>query len=397
MLGELFIADYAGKQPEWGFSGLGYVAYKRTYARRVGDEGRTEEWWETCRRVVEGLCDIGAGYTKQEAERLFAYMFDLQGMPAGRGLWQLGTELPKRLGADSLSNCWYIDLKAHADFEFLFNMLMLGGGVGFSVRRSDIGELPPIRSGEVLATHERSNDADYIVPDKREGWGELLHRLLDAYFRTGRKFTYSTILVRPRGEPIKTFGGTASGPSILVEGVDKIQEVMRRRVGRKLTSVDVLDVANLIGSIVVAGNVRRSAQIALGDPDDLQYLRAKRWDLRDIPTHRAMSNNSVEAAHMDELPSEFWDGYNGVGEPYGLFNLEASQKYGRIGEVRWDQSVAGMNPCGEATLAHRESCNLAELMLPRIESLDQMKDLATLLYKGQKAIAALGSADPLAN
>ena len=72
---------------------------------------------------------------------------------------------------------------------------------------------------------------------------------------------------------------------------------------------------NIIGKIVVAGNVRRSAQIALGDCDDIEYLRAKRWDLGGIPNWRAMSNNSVICSDISELPEEFWEGYNGNGEP----------------------------------------------------------------------------------
>src|SRR5690606_18895072 len=104
--------------------------------------------------------------------------------------------------------------------------------------------------------------------------------------------------------PIKTFGGTASGPGILIEGVETIAAVLTAAAeeGRHLTSTDVLDIANVIGSVVVSGNVRRSAQIALGDPLDLEYLKAKRWDLGDVPNHRAMSNNSVYLSDGKDLP-----------------------------------------------------------------------------------------------
>jgi ribonucleoside-triphosphate reductase len=92
---------------------------------------------------------------------------------------------------------------------------------------------------------------------------------------------------------------------------------------------------NIIGKIVVAGNVRRSAQIALGDCDDIEYLQAKRWDLGGIPNWRAMSNNSVVCSDISQLPEEFWEGYNGNGEPYGLINLEASRRMGRTFEVEY--------------------------------------------------------------
>ena len=109
---------------------------------------------------------------------------------------------------------------------------------------------------------------------------------------------------------------------------------------------------NIIGSIVVAGNVRRSAQIAIGDMDDLQFLNAKRWDLGNIPSWRAMSNNSVVCNDISKLPEQFWDGYRGNGEPYGLINLGLARAVGRSGDTSYpDPEVAGFNPCAEQSLA----------------------------------------------
>ena len=99
MLSKEFLEPYTQKTPPWGFNGLGYIVYKRTYARIVDEETRqTEEWLETCRRVVDGANDIGAELSDEEAERLFDYMFNLKGMPGGRMLWQLGTPNNFRLG-----------------------------------------------------------------------------------------------------------------------------------------------------------------------------------------------------------------------------------------------------------------------------------------------------------
>jgi ribonucleotide reductase alpha subunit len=103
---------------------------------------------------------------------------------------------------------------------------------------------------------------------------------------------------------------------------------------------------NIIGFVVVAGNVRRSAQIAIGDMDDLQYLNAKRWDLGNIPNWRAMSNNSVVCNEFGKLPEQFWEGYKGNGEPYGLINLRLAREIGRTGETEYpDKSVMIFNPC----------------------------------------------------
>ena len=165
-----FINRYEGADPGWGFNGLGYIVFKRTYARPIYDEDRTEEWHETVGRVVNGAIDIDAGLSQEEAEALFEDIFYLRALPGGRMLWQLGTDNVKRLGGDSLVNCWYTNLKDVSDFGWMFERLMLGGGVGFSVL--DPESLGVVRQGKVTHLPE-ANDADFIVPDKREGWADL--------------------------------------------------------------------------------------------------------------------------------------------------------------------------------------------------------------------------------
>jgi ribonucleotide reductase alpha subunit len=404
ILSPSFLAQYKNKQPNWGFNGLGYIVYKRTYAR-VKEDGSTEEWNETVERCINGAQKIGAGYTKEEAERIYDYVFNLKCNFAGRMLWQLGTSTVDRFGANSLLNCWATAMREPKAFLFLFENLMLGGGVGYSIRREDVHELPKIKKG-VTVIHEATKDADYIVPDKREGWVNLLSKVLDAFYVTGKSFSYSTILIRGYGEPIKGFGGKASGPQILIDGIDKITKIFQAREGKKLRSIDVLDICNIIGSVVVAGNVRRSAEIALGDPDDILYLRAKNWGSGNVPNWRAMSNNTIYADSFDHVLEELWkNGYEinkdtgyANGEPYGFFNLPLSQKFGRIKDGPISQNLLYptdtdncemTNPCAEISLSNYECCNLCELYLNNITSKEELIDCAKLLYKTQKAIAAL--------
>jgi ribonucleoside-triphosphate reductase (thioredoxin) len=396
ILSEEFLAQYKGKQPNWGFNGMGYVVYKRTYARPKED-GTTEEWWETVARCINGAQKIGAGYTKEEAEELYDLVFNLKCNFAGRMLWQLGTATVERWGANSLLNCWYVSIKKPSDFCFIFENLMLGGGVGFSVRREDVMELPKIKEG-VKIVHENTKDADFIVPDSREGWTVLLQNVLNAYFGTGKGFSYSTILVRGSGELIRGFGGKASGPSILVQGITQISDILASREGKKLRSLDVLDICNIIGSVVVAGNVRRSAEIAIGDPDDFHFIRAKKWSLGNVPYWRGMSNNTIYADDYDHVSPEVWDNFTtyvddkgerkAKGEPYGFFNLPLSRKVGRLGELRKD-NCEGTNPCAEITLAPYECCDLAEIYMNNVENKRELERCAILLYKTQKAILAL--------
>lgn len=363
ILSQSFIDSYRTVTPPLGFNGLGFIVYKRTYSR-IKDDGTNEEWYETVARCVNGAQKIGAGYTKDEAERLYDHVFNLRCNFAGRMLWQLGTPTVDKLCANSLLNCWFATINEPKAFLFLFENLMLGGGVGFSVRREDVHELPRVKKG-VTITHQATKDADFIVPDSRQGWVKLLSKVLDAYYVTGKSFTYSTILVRGAGEKISGFGGTASGPQILIEGIEKIAGILKSREEKKLRSIDALDICNAIGSVVVAGNVRRSAEIALGDPDDYLYLRAKNWSLGNVPNHRAMSNNTIYADSFEHISDEVWsNGYTidphtgcAKGEPYGFFNLPLSQKYGRIKDGSMKDSeiypedrdnCSGTNPCQPA-------------------------------------------------
>ena len=383
---------YSPELIPWGE--VGYATYKRTYARPIKD--RTEEWEETVDRVVEA-CNkqLKCDFNEADQKDIKRMMMQLKGTVAGRFLWQLGTKTVDKLGLPSLQNCAFTVVDEPVrPFTWAFEMLMLGSGVGFNIQREHVYQLPKIRK-KVKVAHVEDAGADFIVPDSREGWTELLKRVLEASFVTGKGFTYDTSLVRPAGTPIKGFGGTASGPGDLIWGMQEINRILNERSGKRLKPVDCLDIMNIIGKIVVAGNVRRSAQIAIGDHDDIEYLRAKRWDLGNIPNWRAMSNNSVACSDITTLPEEFWEGYKGNGEPYGLINLESSRAMGRTGETKYpDPDVMGYNPCAEQSLAPFETCCLAEIYLPNIETERELKDVATLLYRINKHSLAIKCAVP---
>jgi len=358
------------------WSTIGYLVYKRTYARRVDEadvNSRTEEFNETVERVVKSSQEqLGVGFTPEEEQRLRTYLTELKGSVAGRFWWQMGTETVNRLGLSSLQNCAFTTVdNPIRPFTWAMDMLMLGSGVGYNIQRKNVEKLPSVNHDFTCPTRSDANDADFIVPDSREGWVKLLAKTLKAAFlSTGAKtFTYSTKMIRGKGAPIKGFGGVASGPEDLCWGIEQISKVLEKRAGKKVRPVDALDIMNIIGAVVVAGNVRRSAQIAIGDADDVEYLLAKRWDLGNIPSWRAMSNNSVVCDDISDLHEFFWDGYEGKGEPYGLINLKLSRKVGRLGETRYpDPDVQGYNPCAEQSLANYETCCLAEVFLPNITS-----------------------------
>jgi len=376
----------------WGE--VGYPTFKRTYARPTED-GKTEEWPDTIERVIKACNDqLGCNFQEYEQDEIRDIMMNLKGTVAGRFLWQLGTETVDRLGLPSLQNCSFVVVdEPIRPFTWAFEMLMLGSGVGFNIQREHVYQLPKVGHQKVNIERKDVNDADFIVPDSREGWVMLLEKVIESHFwqdGTCEDFTFATHLIRPKGAKIKGFGGTASGSEDLVWGMMEINKILNSKAGRRLSSVDCLDIMNIIGKIVVAGNVRRSAQIAIGDYDDMEYLRAKRWDLGGIPNWRAMSNNSVACDDITMLPDEFWEGYKGNGEPYGLINLANSRTQGRLGETQYpDPDVMGYNPCAEQSLANFETCCLAEIYLPNIESKDELRKVARYLYRINKHSLAI--------
>lgn len=373
------------------WSTVGYLTYKRTYSRPIEGENRTEEFTESRKRVIDACRNqLGVGFTKEEEERLDYYLGTLKGSVAGRFWWQLGTKTVDNLGLASLQNCAFtvIDHPIRP-FCWAMDMLALGSGVGYNLQSKHVNKLPVVRDWFTAPKRVDNGGADFIIPDSREGWVKFLGKTLKAAFLSDSlekgTFTYSTQVIRGKGAPIKGFGGVASGPEDLCWGIGKISEILMSRAGKQVRPVDCLDIMNIIGHIIVAGNVRRSAQIAIGDPDDIEFLLAKRWDIGNIPSWRAMSNNSVACDDLRDLHEYFWHGYEGKGEPYGLINLRLSRKVGRLGETDYeDPEVMGYNPCAEQSLAPYETCCLAEVFLPNVTSYEEFIDIITLLYRINK-------------
>ena len=373
------------------FSSVGYLTYKRTYSRKIEGTNRTEEFPETIEREIKAFEDqLHCGFSEDENNRLRNYSLRLKGSVAGRFKWQLGTVTVDRIGLASLQNCAFTTVDHPiVPFTWCMDMLALGSGVGYNIQRKYVEKIPEVREWFKAPTRVDNGGADFIIPDSREGWVRFLAKTLKAAFLSERKekgtFTYSTQVIRGKGTPIKGFGGVASGPEDLCWGVGKISEILMKRSGKKVRPIDCLDIMNIIGHIIVAGNVRRSAQIAIGDPDDVEFLLAKTWSLGNIPSWRSMSNNSVACDDIRDLHDYFWTSYEQKGEPYGLINLRLSKKVGRLGEDKYpDPLIAGYNPCGEQSLEPYETCCLATIFLPNIETKEELIDVASLLYRINK-------------
>lgn len=366
------------------WSNLAKVVYKRTYSRK--DNGHLENWEDTIERVIQGnIKAVDKKFiSKNEIERLRYFMLNRKATPAGRGLWFSGAPSHASLGGAALCNCWVVVSDNWENFVLAQDLLMLGGGVGMSVEHKYVSKLPKVKKS-VTVVHRNTKDADFIVPDSREGWCELSRRLFESFFVTGKSFSYSTICLRGTGEAIKGFGGVASGPLPLIKYVEKINNILSEREGKHIRPIDAGDILCSIGELVVSGNVRRSAIILVGDPWDKDYLKAKRWDLETLPTERSCANYSVACDSIEDLHPLFWKTYE-LGEPFGLVNLKNIQKFGRMGEYKKDTAVS-VNPCAEATLEHGEACNLQEIYLPNLNDEKEFVESAKLMHRYGKRVS----------
>ncbi|MBI4558853.1 MAG: fused protease/ribonucleoside-triphosphate reductase [Candidatus Hydrogenedentes bacterium] len=394
-LSDRFLDQYRGQQPKWG--PLGYVTFKRTYARVVSDgNGRTEEYWETVKRVVEGCYTIQINHCKnlklpwnpqkaqRSAQEMFRLMWNFKFLPPGRGLWMMGTDYVWERGSAALNNCAFvstdeIEVSFSEPFCFLMDMSMLGVGVAFDTKGA----------GKVLIQEPKTGGYAYVVEDSKEGWVDLVRCILDSYVghvKRPSQIDYSQI--RPVGAPIRTFGGIAPGAGPLIECIENIDKVLTPRWGERLSSTDITDLMNVIGKCVVSGGVRRTAELALGSPFDEEYLKLKDPTLyRDkLMAWRWASNNSISATTGMN--------YDGIGrqtakngEP-GYFWLENARAYGRVkdGETWDDAKVSGTNPCAEQSLESYEICNLVETFPSLHESYEEYERTLKYAYLYAKTV-----------
>lgn len=392
-------------KPEFGFNGLGELVFRRTYSRD------NEDWNDVVIRVIEGVMSIRKDYFiknslewcdkewQEYAKDLSLSMFRMEWLPPGRGLWMMGTNFAYKRGSMALNNCGAVDTKediVHAA-EWTMDALMNGVGVGFST----------YWRGECVRPNKLDNEV-FKIADSREGWVRSIIVLLTSYIdskKYGKSkypvFDYS--LIRKSGERIKGFGGVSSGSEPLIKLHNRLEKYLDAMSDKKLVDkvksykefktdegnsewkeveveVDkeydhtrfVADVFNAIGACVVAGNVRRSAQIALGNTDDDTFLNLKNYGENPERSEIGwMSNNSIvlhsnkdfeDFSFIPNLASRIIDN----GEP-GIINLYNIQKFGRYGKELKDDAYL-VNPCAEISLQSFELCNLSEVFPNRCKN-----------------------------
>lgn len=399
-LSDAFLEEYKNKKVDWG--PLGNFIYLRTYSRLIEEENRNENWWETVRRVVEGTFNTQKEHcaklrlpwinTKAQtsAKIMYEKIFNFKFTPSGRGLFLMGTDFAEKRGAAALSSCAFVtteDIETRGSFAFCWTMdaLMLGLGVGFDTKGA--GKI-------TIKEPKEGNGLTFQIPDSREGWVEGFALVLDACFY-GRKIpTFDFSLIRKQGLPIKGFGGVSSGPEPLKELYKDVEKLLSKRIEENLASTDIVDIMNLIARTVIAGNVRRSAEIAFGDPGDKEYVTMKDYNLhpKELKGWRWASNNSVFAEVGKTDYSKISKSIVTNGEP-GIIWLENAKKFGRLidGETWADKNVGATNPCGEIFLESTGLCNLIETFPSRHDSYEEYKETLKYAYLYGKTITLLST------
>lgn len=382
-LSEGFLEKYKTLNPGW--DALGEFVFMRTYSRLKSD-GTNEAWWETVRRVVEGIytiqkqhiTDYRLGWNQAKAQRSAQEMYDrifkLKMLGSGRALWSMGADVIMEKGmAEALYNCSFLsteDMKNDPGLPFAnaMDFLMLGVGVGFDTRGA----------GTIIVQGQKEKEHVYVIPDTREGWVESTRLAINSFFG-GLKYVFDYSQIRPAGMPIRTFGGVSAGSEPLERLHNGIVETLSHEIGKPVSITAITNIINMVGVAVVSGNVRRSAEIVLGDGSE-EFLDLKNYYLN--PKRMAYgwaSNNSV-AAELGMDYSKIAEKIANNGEP-GVVFLENFRAYGRVRATEKnfkDNRIMGLNPCAEIGLEPSELCNLVETFPDKHESLDDY--LVTLKY-----------------
>jgi ribonucleoside-triphosphate reductase (thioredoxin) len=347
--------------------------HKSRYARYLDDENRRETWEETVMRYVSFW---GNELSTEDKGELYTAILNMEVMPSMRCMMTAGPALAR----DNVAgfNCSYLPIDSPRSFDELMYILLNGTGVGFSVERDYVNQLP-----EVADTFH-DTESTIVVSDSKIGWASSFRELISLLY-AGKIPKCDLTRVRPAGARLKTFGGRASGPQPLADLFNFSVELFKGAAGRKLTSLECHDLVCKIADIVVVGGVRRSALISLSNVTDNRMANAKNGEWYITNGQRALANNSAvysERPDFDTYSSEMKRLYESKSGERGIFSRIAAQKVAAKNERRDATHKFGTNPCSEIILRPYQFCNLSEVIVRANDTEDTLKykiKIATIL------------------
>lgn len=361
---------------------LSEFVYYTSYARWLDEKGRRETWVETVQRFMDFMKENTKDkFSDKEYAEMQQAILTQEVVPSMRLFWSSGPAA--RATNVTAYNCSFIAPTTFQDFGEIMYISMCGTGVGFSVERTAVEQLPAVKP------QVEKKAITHVVKDSKEGWADAFVLGMKTWFN-GEDIEFDYSRVRPKGARLKTMGGRASGPQPLMELMEFTKDKILKKQGSKLTPLDVHDIICKIGEIVIAGGVRRSALISLSDLDDADMRDAKKGQFWNTDPQRMMANNSTiynsKPSAIDFIEEWLSLAKSGSGER-GIFNRGGLEK--QLPERRWKTfqdhvEGSGTNPCGEIILRSKQFCNLTSIVI-------RMEDTLPDLLRKSRVASMLGT------
>ena len=329
---------------------LSDITVHMKYAKYIPELNRRETWEELVTRNKE-MHQKKYPELYNEIEENYRYVYKKKVLPSMRSLQFSGK--PIEISPNRLYNCSYLPIDHVDAFSESMFLLLSGCGVGYSVQKHHIKELPHVTKPFEVRTRR------FVIGDSIEGWSDAIKVLIKSYLGLKRsskvKFDYSDI--RPKGARLVTSGGKAPGPQPLKECLLKIKGILDAKDdGAKLTTLEVHDIVCHIADAVLAGGIRRAALISLFSAYDEEMISCKSGNWWEINPQRGRANNSavlIRHKITKEFFMQLWKRIelSGSGEPGIYFSHDKD----------W-----GTNPCCEIGLRPFQFCNLCEVNVSNV-------------------------------
>lgn len=340
-----------------GLDTLSSLTVFSKYAKYVPELQRRETWDEIVARYESMMIKK---YPKLEAQIKETSQFILQKkvLPSMRALQFAGPAA--EVNNARIYNCCYLPIDSLHSFSESMFLLLGGTGVGYSVQKQHVAQLPAIT--------KPGKPRNYLIEDSIMGWADAIKVLMKAYLEGGFMPKFDFRAIRKKGARLVTAGGKAPGPEPLKICLAHVQAVLdRKQEGEVLTPLECHDILCHIANSVLAGGIRRSAMIALFSHDDEEMITCKYGNWWETNEQRGRANNSAVLLRGEVGKEEFdalWKRIeaSGSGEPgiYWTNNLD------------W-----GTNPCCEIALRPYQFCNLCEVNVSDIVSQEDLNDRVT--------------------
>jgi len=339
-----------------GLEALSSITVFSKYAKYLPKLKRRETWDEIVDRYQEMMINK---YPKLEEAIVESAKFirDKKVLPSMRAMQFAGLALEVNNARGY--NCAYLPVDSLYSFSETMFLLLGGSGVGFSVQKHHVEQLP------IIIKQETYKMRNYLIEDSIMGWADSIKMLMKFYFEGGPKPKFDFRAIRHKGARLVTAGGKAPGPEPLKICISHIDAVMERKEnGQKLSPLEAHDIMCHIANSVLAGGIRRSAMISLFSHDDEEMITCKYGDWWETNEQRGRSNNSAVLERGQIGEEEFKSLWK---------RIEASGS-GEPGIYWTNNKDWGTNPCCEIGLRPFQFCNLCEVNVSDVEDQEDLNN-----------------------